>query len=129
MSTNEIYKPKSYINASKGLKKEVCNGCGPGGWKFDLIPDTIYGLSITEACNVHDWMYYEGKTKDDKRRADRIFLENVLWIIDNYYSKSKAWYKGLMRWLRRRRAYKYYEAVADFGNSAYEKGKKADGNS
>ena len=124
---NEMYQPDSYKEASNEKKKKICNGCGPGGWKFDLVPDTMYGLSITEACNVHDWMYYEGDTTDDKKRADRILLENILLLIDNNYSKSNSWWKGLIRWLRRRRAYKYYEAVADFGGSSYESGEKDNG--
>ena len=121
---NKIYQPSSYKRASAKKKKSICNGCGPGGWKFDLVPDKIYGLVITPACNVHDWMYYEGETKDDKSRADTIFLENILLLINNAYSESNSWWKGLIRWVRRRRAYKYYEAVADFGKSSYKEGKK-----
>ena len=54
--TQELYKPESYKRAQASEIDNVCNGCGSkglGGW---LVPDTLYGLSVTEACNIHDWM-------------------------------------------------------------------------
>lgn len=123
MMVADIYKPMSYRQAADFEKERVCNGCGPGSWKIDLVPDRIYGLDISEACNVHDWMYYEGRTSGDKSRADRAFLENILIIIDNQYCKKKRWYRGILRFLRRRRAYKYYEAVSNFGDDAFNSDK------
>ena len=84
-------------------------GCGPGDVGDYLVPDRILGLSVVEACRVHDWYYrfWEfGKTEVHRNIADRIFKNNMLRIIhDN--SRSVA--------LRRARAWIadriYYESV------------------
>ena len=51
----------------------IVNGCGPGGWRVDLVPDSLAGLCITDECNLHDWMYAQGGTEEDRRFAD-VFL-------------------------------------------------------
>jgi len=90
-------------------------GCGPGGIGDWLVPDTIYGLSIKPACQVHDWDYRfgEGHSEEERKKADKRFLTNMLQIINehggNFAIKS----------LRRRRAKTYYSAVRWFGASAY----------
>lgn len=46
-----LYAPKEYWSASQEELDEVCNGCGSkDGIK---VPDTIYGLSIKIACDIH----------------------------------------------------------------------------
>lgn len=115
MSGPQLYKPTSYTSASKEEKRDICNGCGAANAKFDFVPDNIYGLSITEACQIHDWMYYKGTTNEDKIEADRIFLHNMLRIIEHH--------GGFLKCLLRRRAYKYYLAVKHFGSTAYWDGK------
>jgi len=112
----KLFAPAEYWFATN--KDEVCNGCGPkglGGW---LIPDTLYGLSIEEACDIHDWMYKAGKTIADKEEADRVFLNNMLRIID---AQSGL----LLRWLRRQRAMHYYSAVRDFAGPLFWDDKNA----
>lgn len=99
--------PKSYLEASPKIKSTICNGCGPKGWKAGLVPETIYGLNISEACNIHDWMYYKAETEVDRLEADLIFLTNMLRKI-----QSGSWW---LRFLRRRRALTYYSAVREFG--------------
>lgn len=108
-----LYAPESFINAPRAVRKAVTNGCGPGGWKLDLVPDTIYGLDVSAACNIHDWMYHEGETLADKAAADRVLLNNLLRII-NHETRFAP-----LRWLRRRRARKYYLAVKAFGGPAF----------
>lgn len=95
--------------------KKVCNGCGTEGWKGKLVPDSVYGLTITAACQPHDWMYYEGETDADKKIADRVFLNNMVRIV-----KEEG---GLLEWLRLRRVKKYYLAVKYFGGDAFWAGK------
>ena len=58
-------------------------------------------------------MYHEGRTIEDKEEADRVFLNNLLRIID----RENKWYKptGLMRC----RARNYYRAVKYFGGPAF----------
>lgn len=114
----KLFAPQDYWETPKDVLDKIVHGCGPGtGWKESLIPDTIWGLSITGACNVHDFMYYAGENLTDKDEADRVFLNNILRTID----ANTEW--GFMKWLRRRRAYKYYEAVSHFGGPAFWKGK------
>ena len=112
----ELYEPPSFTKASCAERKKVCNGCGAANAKFDFIPDSIYGLKITQACNRHDWMYHVGATLEDKEEADRVFLNNLLRLIE---ARSNRFLKPL----RRRRALKYYEAVVVFGGPAYWSGK------
>lgn len=107
-----LYKPHSYVKASCAQRKKICNGCGATNAKFDFVPDSIYGLKITQACNIHDWMYHEGKTIADKAEADRVFLNNLLRLIE-------AGSRRLLKPFRRRRALKYYEAVIAYGGPAY----------
>ncbi len=46
-----LYAPKSYWNLTEEEKSKICNGCGAkDGIK---VPDTIYGLSIKIACDIH----------------------------------------------------------------------------
>lgn len=105
-----LYAPLSYWNATAKQKAEVCNGCGAkGGIK---VPNTFYGLCIKEACNIHDWMYKEGRTLADKMFADAMFRTNMSSIID---AKSNSF----MAKLRHLRASKYYIAVVEWGDDAY----------
>lgn len=105
--------PSDYRNLSKIERGKICNGCGTKGLGGLLVPDTLYGLSITEPCNIHDFMYHVGKTIHDKEHADRVFLDNMYRVI----STGKNW--RLLVWLRRQRAYKYYLAVREFGHDAF----------
>lgn len=113
----QLYAPPAYIQASERVRDIVANGCGPQGWKVDIVPDTIWGLSIREACRIHDWMYASGIGSYDKAEADRVFLYNMLRTIE----AAGGW--GILRALRRRRARTYYEAVEHFGGPAFWSGK------
>ncbi len=110
-----LYAPDSYLNALLVDRKRVCNGCGAANAKFDFVPDSIYGLKIQEACHIHDWMYHQGKTIEDKKEADRVFLNNLLRLIE----AQTSFVGKLLKPLRRRRALKYYEAVVSFGGPAF----------
>lgn len=68
---------KTYLEASQELKNRVCNGCGPEGLIGKIVPDNLVGADISEACNIHDWMYQEG---EDKLRADLYFLANMIYL-------------------------------------------------
>lgn len=111
---------QSYLDASPEVVAAVVNGCGPGGWKFDIIPDTVFGLSIKEACNIHDWDYAEGSTAEDKRLADYRFKNNCYAIIDN----ADGWFNRMLRYHRTIRVIEYYEAVQHFGGDAFWQGKE-----
>lgn len=107
--------PLNYWLASQDSRAQVCNGCGTKGFGSWICPDTLYGLNITKACDIHDWMYQYGNTIDDKRQADRVFLNNMLRLIEQ---NTTTW-DLILAPLRRRRALKYYEAVKYFGGPSF----------
>lgn len=109
--------PAEFAKASREVIDAVANGCGDG-WRDKLVPDTMYGLSVKPACEIHDWEYHFGKTNEDKDRADRRFLNNLLRLIE--WRSANV----VMRALRNRRALKYYEAVRQFGGPAFWLGKE-----
>ena len=110
----KLYAPISYYEASDDDKLEICNGCGAkDGIK---VPDTMYGLDVSEACFIHDWMYAEGKTLADFYFANAMFLLNLCFIV-----------MGGSKWLaplRLARATKYFLAVQEWGESAFWVDKK-----
>ncbi|MBT4937225.1 DUF1353 domain-containing protein [Candidatus Peregrinibacteria bacterium] len=114
---NKLFAPTSYWTASEEKKKEVANGCGPDGWKTFWGINKTFGLSIKKACNIHDWMYHFGKNQEDKDKADRVFLNNMIRIIET----ETSW-----RWLSKLRCFKarlYYLATKCFGGPAFWEGK------
>jgi hypothetical protein len=105
--------PTSFFKAKKKEIEKIVNGAGPKGWGW-LVPDTLYGLSVTAAANIHDWEYYKGKTKEDKKKADDNFYKNMIRIIE---AETSNW---LLKKLRTMRAKLYFWAVKHFGQSAFE---------
>ncbi len=90
-------------------------GCGPGGIGDFFVPDTVYGLSIREACRIHDWGYRHCKdgSEDDRARHDRILRNNSQRIVE----AGTTW--GWVKALRMRRVLTYYQMVRNFGSNAY----------
>jgi len=102
--------------------KEDCNGCG-SGFTAKLVPNTIYGLNIRHICCGHDDRYSHGATIEYKQMSDREFLNNLQREIE---ADTKWWRNNrFMKYLMRKRAYKYYKAVDVFGGVAFWDGKNA----
>lgn len=113
MSKVSLIAPDGYYKLTPEEKASICNGAGAkGGIK---VPNTMYGLDLTEAFNIHDYGYYVGATNADKRNEDRRMLSNCLIIINS----AKGWFNRMLAPLRRRRALKYYEAVYYLGKKAF----------
>jgi hypothetical protein len=112
-----LYAPETYWKLAPHQKKKICNGCGTKGLVGAVVPDSLWGMDITEACNIHDYMYATGETIDEKYEADRVFLNNMLRMIDG----AKSWWP--VRFMRSRAAVKYYYAVRDLGGPAFWSGK------
>ncbi len=107
--------------------------CGAEASRFDFVPDTIYGLSIVEACCRHDHRYEIGGVELDKQSADREFLANMLILIEERSNRKTdttgmKWYLKLYSktcdftypaFLARKRALNYYEAVVRAGYSSF----------
>jgi len=91
-------------------------GCGPGGWGDWIVPDTMWGLDISEACRIHDWYYrfFSDRSKCGKELADTLMKENLLAII---HSKSKS---RTFRTLRGVRANTYHFMVSKCGQSSWD---------
>lgn len=98
--------PLSMLRLSMGAIMEMTNGCGREGFENRIVPDTIWGLDISPACRVHDYMYAHADTLADENYADAIFGANLISLIQQ---KTKF---PPLKWLRLRRAYKYIDAVA-----------------
>lgn len=110
----ELYAPASYW-ALTNEERARYNGCGTSGWKGAVVPETMWGLNVTRACNIHDHMYAFGKSEADRQEADRVFLNNLLRIIN-----AKG---GWLTWLRRYRATTYYNFVNKYGAVHFWDGK------
>jgi len=105
-----------YKNITPEEKARVCNGAGAAGqWISSIIPNTMYGLDCTAAFDIHDYDYDVGSSRADKERADRNLLMNLLTLIEHR--------GGWLRIPRNALAMRYYEAVNEFGDEAFFKGK------
>jgi len=126
VSKPQLFASESYLSASPEVRAQVVNGCGPGGWKFDIIPDKLLGLSIAATCDIHDWDYAVGQTVADKDAADRVFLNNALRTIE----AASGWWnrRYTVRNARRCMAWGYYQAVHWFGGPAFWQGKNSPAN-
>ena len=90
-------------------------GCGPGGVGDMLVPDTVYFLSIRNACRIHDWGYRhsDDNSEQDRAKHDRVLRNNSIRIVSDH-TKSKV-----LKRLRFRRVQTYYQMVRAFGGPAY----------
>ncbi len=97
-----------------GFARENGCECGINQQRLDPIPDTILGLNIKEACCIHDWMYGLGNSESDRSKADKVFLWNLLYLIQ--LDKDASWKKTIAR---RAMAYHYYAGLVLFGGVVY----------
>lgn len=80
----DLAAPASFWRLNCRDRSRICNGCGPSGniildafaW---LIPDSILGLDISEACNIHDYCW---EINMPVKHADNLFLDNMSSLID-----------------------------------------------
>lgn len=113
----KLFAPTDYWKLTSAQRDEICNGCGAKGILGLFIPNVILGVKITPACCIHDYMYQRGETFEDKQKADRIFFNNMIRLIEA--KKSSAWLQRLRIWFAER----YYRAVVRFGGTAFWDGK------
>jgi hypothetical protein len=113
MMNYKLYAPKEYWDASDEEREANCNGCGSElDLSGTLVPNTMYGLNVIQACCIHDWMYAKGQTLADKLFADCMFLFNLVIIILN----SSGLLLKIPRLLR---ATKYFIAVVRYGETSF----------
>ena len=91
---------KGYTKLTVAQKDSICNGCGPSGWRANFVPNTFYGLSIKELCNIHDYDFSVYKTiKGFNIANDRLYNNFITYI-----NAKSNWFMAI---LRRRRAKTY----------------------
>lgn len=124
------------------------NGCGPAGWKGKAVPETNYGIRISDCCHVHDFEYGERvqfcvicceraplfkdfekpvkKHIKKMRKEGRIFLDsrNVadlrMWSNHLLIIKKEAKWSRFLNIFRRRRAKTYYWFVDEMGGKEFK---------
>jgi hypothetical protein len=94
---------------------ELSNGCGT---RKIRVPQKILGVNFEPACNGHDCCYVFGEDDEDKRIADRLFLYNLLVLVDSH-CKTNGIVDVADRVACREAAFDYYKAVADWGRWAF----------
>jgi hypothetical protein len=92
--------PASFWDLTPERKAEICNGGGPKGWGW-IVPDTMWGLSMTDVFDVHDFDYH---IRTKKRVADKRMYSNLKAKINSH--------GGFFRRLRLCRAWLYYQGVS-----------------
>lgn len=97
----------AYAMADPDMISKVGNGCGPGDWKLDLIPDHLGNVDLTDACLQHDVLYHLGGTEADRKLADVLLYTNI--------AASILISGGPMVPLRMAAAIMYYRAVRSCG--------------
>jgi hypothetical protein len=104
-SKNGLVAPYGFWDLSDDAKKELCNGCGPQGGIFLTIlswgiPDHLFGLDISETCNIHDYCRIIDMPQ---KECDNLFLDNMGALIDAA--------GGILRSARHWAAFHYWLAV------------------
>ncbi len=113
-----VYKNYKLRTLEEFDSSEIVGGCGPGEWGDPLVPDSILGVDISPACDIHDYAYLIGETEEEKTNADIELFANGFRIIKQ---KSKNKFTSFLRaiilsW--------YFLAVAYGGQSSYDKEKQ-----
>ena len=100
-------KKLNYLALSDKQRKFICNGCGPKG---GLVP--VPNFCFKASCNHHDFNYWLGCNKVDRKKAD-----------DQFYQAMKIDCMLESRFLIRLRykfwAWLYYQAVRLFGHKFF----------
>ena len=109
-----VLKPDDYAMASREEIEARTDGCGPSGWRIDMVPDHLGDVDITEPCLIHDWLYYIGGSEEDRKRADVMLYVNI--------AAAVLMAGGPMVPLRMAAAVMYYKAVRSCGSQFFGRG-------
>ena len=112
---DNVYAPTAFIETTTTQLLDICNGCGSENSPLpsSRCPQTLFGVPMYIACMIHDYMYYFGKTAEDKDRADRVFRNNMLRLTKLHKKKFIPLfvYRVLIQ--------RAYRAVKHFGGPAF----------
>ena len=88
-----------FADLTEEERRVICNGCGPKGG-FIPVPEFIFNA----CCDHHDFNYWIGCNRKQRKKADLQFLREMLRDANTYpYPEPRNTY----RWLARI----YYRAV------------------
>jgi hypothetical protein len=93
------------------------NGCGPDGWDW-VVPDSWKKARFTRACSNHDACYATCNSK--KARCEDAFLDDLKKACRAAYPSTGTPRQRNLAVRCRDRAYQYYTAVSEYGQSAWE---------
>ena len=79
--TYPFFVPDAYRALPPEDLAKIVNGCGPKGWRVDLVPDSLMGLCVTSECNLHDWMYSQGGSEAERQFADVVLYVTVAFKV------------------------------------------------
>ena len=91
-----------YSELTDDQRDFLSNGCGGKGGPF-WAPQFVF----EDSCDHHDFHYWRGCTRADRKLADRSFLRSMLFA-----ASATPWPH---RWLYQGLAVLYYSAVRAFG--------------
>lgn len=90
---------------------------GRWSWLTVFVPESIHGVEIFPACAMHDLRYARGGSEQDKLKADRLFLNDLLTLVNKGAEEEDI--SGIELRSRHRQAFGYYVAVDTFGDAAF----------
>ncbi|MCK4500495.1 hypothetical protein KAU11_08350 [Candidatus Babeliales bacterium] len=88
--------------------------CGAGeGIGDTLVPETIWGLTVTLACYIHDYMWeLADATWTDFHYSNSVFLSNIITLVTELSHPTRV---NVLKNIRLYRSVTYYSAVDTFG--------------
>lgn len=94
--------------------------CGAGdGWGDKIVPESIWGIVVTLACFVHDFMWEISEaTWKDFHHSNSVFMINIISIVQAL-SYNNKW--NPLKALRMYRAATYFNAVDSAGQKVFWK--------
>ena len=109
---DRIYAPKEFLEVKNSeFFKNNLESCG----KLNLKP-SLLRLDITVICQIHNYMYFIGKTDKDKDKADRIFLNNTVRFI---HAQPKTLLNLILNPFRLKMAVYYYKIFKMYGGPVF----------
>ncbi len=112
METRGLLAPESYRKLSDDEKYEITNGCGPGR-ATGLVPNSIFGVDLKPACDIHDYTYARPSSMRDRKDADDLFLLNMHKLMTRKLTSAP------MRFIGTIGIGVYYMAVRLFGGQHF----------
>ena len=104
--------PESYWKLSEEEKYEIVNGCGPER-ATGFLPNSILGVDLRAACNIHDYTYARPDSMIDRKDADDVFFRNMKGAVNQNVKSPILHFFALYGIMI------YYFAVRLFGRSYY----------